>query len=121
MSEKLKILIVDDNEKLRNNLFDILQLKGYEVVEVGDGYQAIELVKNNGFDVVLLDIKMPGIDGVDTLKTLRGIVPDIMVIMVTAFADDAFYKEKLRNVNFEIIQKPINMNKLWALLEKANN
>ncbi len=121
MAKKLKILVVDDNEKLCKNLLDIFQLRGYDALGVENGYQAIDAVKTHQFDVVLLDIKMPGINGVDTLKILREMVPDIMVIMVTAFADDAFYKEKLKNINFKIIQKPIDMNKLWTLLEKINS
>ena len=121
LAKKLKVLVVDDNEKLRKNLLDILRLKGYEGLGAENGYQAIDAVKTHQLDVVLLDIKMPGINGVDTLKILREIVPDIMVIMITAFADDAFYKEKLKNINFKIIQKPIDMNKLWGLLEKINN
>ncbi|MCK4532607.1 response regulator [bacterium] len=121
MVKKIKALVVDDNEKLRKNLLDILQLKGYDALGAENGYQAIDAVKTHQFDVILLDIKMPGMNGVDTLKILREIVPDIMVIMITAFADDAFYKEKLKNINFKIIQKPIDMKKLWTLLEKINN
>ena len=121
LAKKLKVLVVDDNEKLRKNLLDILRLKGYEGLGAENGYQAIDAVKTHQLDVVLLDIKMPGINGVDTLKILREIVPDIMVIMITAFADDAFYKEKLKNINFKIIQKPIDMNKLCTLLEKINS
>ncbi len=117
MTLKHKILIVDDNKDLCENLSDILELKGYEVMGVYDGYQAVEAVKNDGFNIVLLDIKMPGINGIDTLKILKQIAPDIVVILITAFADDIFYREGLKNSDFKVIQKPIDIDMLLIELE----
>ena len=117
MGEKLKILIVDDNELLCKNLLDILQFKGYEVNDVYDGFRGIEAVKHNKYDVVLMDVKMPGINGIETLKIMRTIIPNMIFIMITAFADDVFYKEGLQNCDFKVVQKPINMDKLLAVLE----
>lgn len=120
LKTKLKVLIVDDNKKLCKNLSDILEFKGYETVAVYDGYQAIEAVKNNKFNAILMDVKMPGINGIDTLKVLKQIVPHTLVIMITAFADDIFYKEGLNNGEFEIIQKPIDINKLLGMLKNTH-
>lgn len=117
MNFKAKMLIVDDNKLLCHNLKDILELKGYEVVCVYDGPQAIEAVKKDNFAIVLMDVKMPGMSGVDTLKILRQIDPNLTVILITAFADATFYKESLRNGDFEIIQKPIYIDKLLVVLE----
>lgn len=117
LGTKLKILIVDDNKKLCKNLSDILEFKGYEVVMVYDGYQAIEAVKKGKFNVVLMDVRMPGINGVDTLKILKQIAPHMLIIMITAFADDIFYKEGLNSGEFEVIQKPIDINKLLMVLK----
>lgn len=117
MTAKPKILIVDDNEALCKNLSDILEFKGYEAMVVYDGSQAIEAVKNNKFKVILMDIKMPGINGMEALKVLKEIDPHLSVIMITAFADDILYKEELKNIEFEVIQKPIDVDKFLAILE----
>lgn len=119
MAAKRRILIVDDNEKLCRNLSDILELKGYEVEVVFDGYQAIEAVKKRRFNAVLMDVKMPGINGIDTMKILKQLSPDIAVIMVTAFADDIFIKEGLKSADFKVVQKPIDIDKFLTTLENA--
>lgn len=121
MARKLKILIVDDNESLCENLKDILEFKGYEVVGVYNGYQAIETIKKHCFEIVLMDIKMPGLNGLETLRILQDLAPKTIVIMLTAYADDLIYKEKLKTANFQILQKPIDIEKLCALLEKFQN
>lgn len=113
----LKILVVDDNERLCKNLVDILDVKGYEVTTTYDGSQAIEIFQNNKFDVVLMDVKMPGISGIETLKILKQIAKDIFVIMITAFADDIFYKQGLSDGDFEVIQKPMDIDRLLGMLE----
>lgn len=118
MDDKLKILIADDNEKLALNLCDILELKGYDVTLVKNGYEAVESVKNNKFNIILMDVKMPGMNGVDTLKILKKINPNVHVIMITAFADDVFYVNDLRHLDFEILQKPIDIDKLLKMLVK---
>lgn len=118
MEKKLKILIADDNEKLARNLGDILGLKGYQPFLVKNGYEAVEAVKNTKFNVVLMDVKMPGINGVEALKLLKKTDPDIYAIMITAFADDIFYKNDLDHIEFEILQKPIDIDKLLLMLKK---
>lgn len=120
MNLRKKILIVDDNEELCKNLSDILEYKGYEVTSVYDGYKAIEIFKKEKFEVVLLDVKMPGMNGVDTLRILKQIRSDILIIMITAFADDIFYREGLKNGEFKVIQKPIDVDKLLKILETTN-
>lgn len=116
LTNKHKILIVDDNVELCKNLSDILELKNYETVSVYSGYQAIEAVKNAKFDIVLMDVKMPGMNGIDALKALKQIAPHTLVIMITAFADDIFYKEGLKSGDVTVIQKPMDIDKLLSLL-----
>lgn len=118
LAPKAKILIVDDNRELCENLAEILRLKGYETVEAYDGYQAIEAFRNDHFKVVLLDVKMPGLSGIETLKILKHIKPDITVIMITAFADDVLYKDELKNIEFDVIQKPLDIDKFLSKMEK---
>jgi CheY-like chemotaxis protein len=107
---------VDDNERFCNNMVDILELKGYDIKGVYDGFQAIEAVKKQKYDIVLMDIKMPGMSGVETVKMLKGIIPDLNIIMITAFADDVLSKDEIINTNMKIMQKPIDIDVLCGML-----
>lgn len=113
----LKVLIVDDNKRFCDNMVDILELKGYEILGVYDGAQAIEAVKKQKYDVVLLDVKLSGMSGLETLKTLKDIAPDINVIMITALADDLMNREEIINTRMKIMQKPMDIDKLCLMLE----
>ncbi len=119
MSEKPKILVVDDNEDFCRNVNDILELKGYEVVSAYDGFKALELVKQDGFELVLMDIKMPVMDGVETFRKVKEIVPDTPVIMVTAYAVEDLIREALREGAYGSLKKPVDFDKLFRLIEQA--
>ncbi len=119
MSEKSSVLVVDDNKIFCRNINDILELKGYEVVTAHDGFKALELVKQNGFELVLMDIKMPVMDGVETFKRIKKIAPDIPVIMVTAFAVEELIRDALREGAFGALKKPLNFDKLFELIARA--
>lgn len=121
MSRKVKLLIVDDNRDLCESLSDILELMGYEVMAVFNGHQAIAAVEKGQFNLVLMDVKMPGINGIDTLKILKKISPGLKVIMITAFADDVFFKEGLQSRDFEVVRKPLNIDKFLELLKTKIN
>lgn len=121
MAQKRKVLVVDDNVELCKNMLDILEFKGYDAAIVHDGYQAIDAVKQGGFDVVVMDVNMPGMSGMDTLKILKQAAPDMTIILMTAFANDAFYREGLKKeIDYKVIQKPIDIDQLLAMLEKIN-
>ncbi|MDD5730755.1 MAG: response regulator [Candidatus Omnitrophica bacterium] len=119
MKLKARILIVDDNKLLCKNLRDILEFKGYGVACAYDGQEAIKDVQGGDFKIVLMDVKMPGMSGIDTLKSLKQIAPGLTVIFITAFADDIFYKEGLKSGDFEVITKPIDIDKFLARLEEV--
>lgn len=119
MAQKLRILVVDDNEEFCQNVADILELKNYEVVSAYDGFKALELVKQDGFALVLMDIKMPVMDGVETFKKVKQITPDTPVIMVTAYAVEELIKEALRQGAFGSLQKPLDFDQLLELIAQA--
>ncbi len=119
MNVKTKILIVDDNKFFCNNLKDILELKGYEVVCVYNGHKALKAIKEDGFKITLMDVKMPGMSGIDTLKIIKQIAPELTVILLTAFAEDIFYRNGLKSGDFEIITKPFDIDKFLARLEEV--
>lgn len=119
MPEKRKILVVDDEEEFCRNLKDILEMENYEATTAYDGFKGLELVKQNGFDVVIMDVKMPVMDGVETFKKMKKIVPDTPVILVTAYAVEELLKDALRNGAFGTLKKPLDFHKLFQLIEES--
>ena len=86
MSKKPRILVVDDEAAMRESLMDWLMEDDYEVSAASSGENAISIVQDNDFEVVLLDLKMPGMDGIETMKRIKEINPEIEIVMMTAYA-----------------------------------
>ena len=85
MSQKGSVLVVDDNISLGRTMSFVLKRKGYEVITAKDGPEAIELVKERPFNIILMDIKMPILDGVETYRRIKKIRGDAIAIMMTAY------------------------------------
>jgi len=119
MKKKTSILIVDDDTGMTETLSDILDDKGYDVASCGDGYQAIEMIKKKKFNFALIDIKMPGINGVETFKEVHRINPETKVIMMTAYSVEELVKEALDGGAFNVIHKPLDIQKIVNIIEKA--
>lgn len=118
MNDK-RILIADDNEEFCANLSDILEMKGYEAVIAHDGFQALDLARRDSFDLVLMDVRMPVMDGVETFRKLKVITPETPVIMMTAFVVEELIKDALREGAFGSLRKPLDFDLLFALIENA--
>jgi len=121
---KTKILVVDDQEGMRQTLGDILSEEGYEVSLVEDGSRAIQKVKEasarkEDFQLVLLDIFMPGINGVETFKEIKKISPRTDVIMMTAYTAEQLIEEAIREGAFAIVCKPFDLRHILEYIEKA--
>ena len=119
MEEKASILIVDDNISLCKTMSFILKRKGYAVTTAQDGPEAIERVKENSFDVIFMDIKMPLMDGVETYKRIKQIRPDAIVMMMTAYAVEDLVQEALQEGAYGIVYKPLDIEKVIVLIEEA--
>jgi DNA-binding NtrC family response regulator len=111
-----KILVVDDEINVIRLLQKFLTSKDYDVCTAADGRMAIEKVRELKPQIVLLDILMPGMSGVDTLKEIKKLEPDTVVIMVTAVSDEEIAKNSLRLGAFDYITKPINLDYLETCL-----
>ena len=83
---RYKIMIVDDDKLLQNSLKNVLSEK-YDTLVVGKGEDAIDLLRKNSVDLVLLDVRLPGVDGIETLKQIKALAQDLLVIMMTAYED----------------------------------
>ena len=119
MAEKTRVLIVDDDIPFNDSLADILKEKGYEVGAVKSGKEALKKVGEAAFDVVLLDIKMPVMDGVEAFKGIKKINPRIPVIMMTAFSVEDLIKDALKEGAYGVLHKPLDIDKVMAMIEAA--
>ncbi len=115
---KTNILVVDDLRSIRLTLGGILEDKGHNVVTVEDGYQAIEAVRKTHFDTIFMDIKMPGINGVQTFREVKKIDPRAAVIMMTAYSVEDLVKEALEEGAYAIVYKPFDIDKIVAMIDE---
>jgi len=119
MLNSRSILVVDDEEALRSVLSSELSGEGYQVETASDGDEAISTIQNKKFDLILLDIKMPKVDGFEVLKFIKKTHPGVKVIMLTAFADlkNAIESKKLGAEDF--ISKPYDLVDLLTTIERV--
>jgi len=117
---KYRILVVDDEESQREMLAGHLKNEGYAVTTAESGESALEICKKNFFEVALLDLRMPGLSGLDLLNRLKEINPDTTSIIITAYGSIESAVEALKSGAFDYITKPIsNLEELDLLIEKA--
>jgi CheY-like chemotaxis protein len=119
-NEKGKVLVVDDQRVLRLSLAGIIEDHGYEVTDVEDGYQAIEAVRATDYDLVFMDIKMPGIDGFATFEAIKDMNPEARVIFMTGFVVDDSLREALDAGAYPIAYKPLDIENLCGLLAQIS-
>jgi DNA-binding NtrC family response regulator len=119
MKNSFTILLADDNKEFTENLRDILELKGYSVLTASDGFQALEIIKISSIDLILMDIKMPVMNGVETFKKIKKIIPNTPVIMLTAFALEELIQESIKEGAFACLKKPLNFTELFSTIEQA--
>jgi len=114
---KPKILVVDDMRSMRLTLSGLIEDQGYHVTGVEDGYQAIDAARRTAFDLIFIDIKMPGINGVQTFREIKKISPGSVVVMMTGFAVEDLVKEALEEGAVSVIYKPFDVEKVVSLVE----
>jgi ATP-dependent Lon protease len=119
MSKKARILIVDDEEIARKNLAHVLTKEEYETVAVADGESALKELKTSEFDVVLTDLRMGKIDGMDLLDRVRIRYPDTRVIMLTGYATVPSAIEAMQKGAYHYIAKPFKLDEVRATIKKA--
>ena len=114
-----RILVVDDEASIRKTLREILEFEKYQVDEASDGMDALARIKQQDFDVVLMDIKMPKMDGMDALERLRLIRPDLPVIMISGHANIDTAVDAVKKGAFDFISKPPDLNRLLITMRNA--
>ena len=119
MEEKGSVLIVDDNVDLCTTLSFILKDIGYVTFTANDGHRAIAHVTERAFDMILMDIKMPTMNGVETLRRIRMIRSDAAVVMMTAYTRDDLVQEALKEGAIDVVYKPFDVDKMLSLIEET--
>ncbi|KPL16007.1 Fis family transcriptional regulator, partial [candidate division WOR_3 bacterium SM1_77] len=113
-----KILIVDDEEIMRSSLSDWLREDGYYVLAVEDGYKAIEKVEEEDWDLAIVDLKMPKIDGLEVLKKISKIRPKLPVVIITAYATVDTAVMAIKSGAADYIVKPFNPEEISVVIAK---
>ncbi len=114
-----KILIVDDEASIRRTLRDILEYEKYEIDESKDGMECLVKLKKEHFDVIIMDIKMPRMDGIEALERIQMIAPDVPVIMISGHANIDSAVEAVKKGAFDFISKPPDLNRMLITIRNA--
>ena len=114
-----KILIVDDETPIRRTLRDILEFEEYDVDEATDGLDCVSKVQKEKFDVIIMDIKMPKMDGIEALERLQILAPEIPVIMVSGHGTIDTAVEAVKKGAFDFISKPPDLNRMLITVRNA--
>ena len=118
MSEQRKILVVDDEKNMRITLADILSDEGYEVDTASNSAEAVEMCASFSYDVVLMDVRMPGINGVEAFRQIRRSQEGLRVIMMSAYSLDGLKQEALEEGAIAFLSKPLEIESVIGLIEE---
>lgn len=113
------VMVVDDDAGFVETLADILRTKGYHVASAYSGEEAVAMVRANGFDVILMDVRMPGLSGVEALRAIKAVAPQMHVIMMTAFSNKQAMEDAEGLGALAVLPKPLDMGRVLILLERA--
>jgi len=116
---KKRILVVDDDDSLRWVTQAQLQQSGYDVAAAADGNSALASIRQAPPDLVITDLKMPGMSGLELLRKIREDYPEIIVIMVTAFGSVENAVEAMKTGAYDYIMKPVNMDELRLIVNRG--
>ena len=114
-----RILVIDDERSIRNTLKDILEYEKYEVDLAEDGIKALDKIKAGSYDVILCDIKMPGMDGIEVLEKFQELIPDTPVVMISGHGNIDTAVESIKKGAFDYIEKPLDLNRLLITIRNA--
>jgi len=116
-----KILVIDDERSIRNTLKDILGFEGYAVDVAENGLLGLEMLKNTDFDIILCDIKMPEMDGIEVLEKILVSKPETTVVMISGHGNIETAVEAIKKGAYDFIVKPLDLNRLLITIRNAGD
>jgi len=119
MTERSRILWADDEIDLLKAHVMFLTQKGYEVITTNNGFEALELIEQQEFDIVFLDENMPGLTGIETLEKIKQLFPHLPVVMVTKSEEEHIMEEAIGSRIADYLIKPVNPNQLYWQLKRT--
>ena len=119
--EKVKVLLVDDEQEFITALSERLQIRGIDVRLAFDGEQALRLVQDQQPDIMVLDLKMPGIDGMEVLRRVVRSHPEIRVVMLTGHGSEKDRQEAMRTGAYAYLQKPVQLDQLMEVIRRPGS
>jgi DNA-binding NtrC family response regulator len=117
--KRAKILIAEDDDLNRKNLKELLSESGYAVMAVSDGKEAMEAFPTDKYDLVITDLKMPHVDGLQLLKFVKDVNPDNVVVVVTGYATVKSAVDAMKLGAFDYITKPLKDDRVKITIERA--
>lgn len=121
MENAIRVLIVDDEDDFRETIVKRLNARKLQAQGANSGIKALEVLKEQEFDVMVLDVKMPDMDGIETLRHVKKMTPDVEVIMLTGHASVEFGLKGMQLGAFDYIMKPAPINELMDTIGQAYN
>ncbi len=112
-----KILIVDDDEDLLEIMAERMKMRGMEVTSAQTADEAFVMIEREPFDIIIIDFMLPGIDGLQAIKTIRKTRPDMRIILQTAYATSEKEKEALAMGAWGVVEKPMDLDRLTRLIK----
>ncbi|GBD99697.1 transcriptional regulatory protein ZraR [bacterium BMS3Abin07] len=119
--DKKKILVIDDEAIVRVSCQRVLTPEGYDVIVTSKGSDAIEILEKDKFDLVLTDLKMPDMDGLEVLKKIKSRWPDMIVIIITGYSTISTAVQAIKLGAYEYIEKPFTPEDILTTVNKAFN
>ena len=120
MSDEKKILIVDDDKDIVKIVTTMLEGRGWDVTAAYNGREALDMVNASRPDIILLDIMMPEMNGIEVLKRIKKMDSGVRIVMITAFGDVESYLDSMELGAYEYINKPIETDELLDMIEKIS-
>lgn len=120
MATALKFLVIDDDAAIRQTLGDVLEAKGFDVVTVGTGTEAIEQIKKTDFNVAIIDIRLPDIKGTEVLRQIKQIKPRTNCLIITAYPEEDPSKTLDEGAE-EFFIKPIDLDKMLQVIHNMTD
>jgi len=114
-----RILVVDDDRGMQDMLDIMLSRAGYQVATADDGAAALEIIRKRKFDLVITDLKMPRVDGIDLLRGVKDTAPETAVILLTAFASGETALAAMREGAYDYVEKNFNVDDLLTIVRDA--
>lgn len=119
MTPRLSLLIVDDNTDLAENIKEILEDEGFGATIAANGTEALNRLEHGAYDMVITDIRMPGLNGVELLRQINDRLPGTPVVMMTAYSQDSLLDQAHEAGALDILSKPVDLERLQSSLERV--